>query len=125
MPLDQSAKLREEFGDLVPPVLYHGTGCRNCQGTGFRGRQGIFEVMAVTDDVRALILRRAPSHEIRNVAVKQGLKSLRDDGWRIVADGRTTIEEVIRNTKDEEAAAIAYSGASAKASATASAAEVG
>jgi len=122
MPADQVRKLREEFGNLVPPMLYHGTGCRNCQGTGFRGRQGIFEVMAVTDEVRSLILRRAPSHEIRNVAVKQGMQSLREDGWRIVAEGRTTIEEVIRNTKDEEVAAIAYTKA---APTNASPAEVG
>ena len=78
--------------------------------------------MAVTDEVRALVLRRAPSHEIRNVAVKQGMKSLREDGWRIVTEGRTTIEEVIRNTKDEEAAAIAYT--KAMPSAAAAAAEV-
>ena len=102
-------KLRDEFGDLVPPALYHGTGCRHCQGTGYRGRQGIFEVMAVTDEVRALILQRAPSHTIRAAAVRGGMKSLREDGWRIVADGRTTIEEVIRNTKDEEAVAGALS----------------
>jgi type II secretory ATPase GspE/PulE/Tfp pilus assembly ATPase PilB-like protein len=70
-------------------------------------------VMAVTDEVRSLILRRAPSHELRNVAVAQGMKSLREDGWRIVADGRTTIEEVIANTKDEESAAIAMTAASA------------
>ena len=62
--------------------------------------------MPSCDEVRSLILRRAPSHEIRNVAVKQGMRSLREDGWRIVSEGRTTIEEVIRNTKDEEAAAI-------------------
>jgi general secretion pathway protein E/type IV pilus assembly protein PilB len=108
MPADQVRKLRDEFGELVPPVLYHGTGCRNCQGTGFRGRQGIFEVMAVTDEVRAMILRHAAAHEIRAISVKQGMKSLREDGWRIITEGRTTIEEVIRNTKDEEAAASAY-----------------
>jgi general secretion pathway protein E/type IV pilus assembly protein PilB len=93
--------LRAEFGDLVPPTLYKGTGCRNCQGTGYRGRQGIFEMLAVTDEVRALVLERAPAHEIRKVAVKDGMKSLREDGWRIVKEGRTTVEEVMRNTKDE------------------------
>jgi general secretion pathway protein E len=98
-------RLRDEFGDLVPPVLYHGTGCRHCQGTGFRGRQGIFEVMKVTDDIRSLVLRRSPSHEIRAAAVHHGMRSLREDGWRIVAEGRTTIEEVMWNTKDEEAGA--------------------
>src|SRR5688500_1831750 len=100
-PEDEVRKLREEFGGLVPPVLYHGSGCRHCQGTGYRGRQGIFEMMAVTDEVRALVLDRAPAHEIRKVAVKDGMKSLREDGWRIVREGRTTVEEVMRNTKDE------------------------
>src|SRR5688572_8250110 len=101
VPDKDSTLLRAEFGDLVPPVLYKGTGCRNCQGTGYRGRQGIFEMMAVTDEVRALVLDRAPAHEIRKVAVKDGMKSLREDGWRIVREGRTTVEEVMRNTKDE------------------------
>jgi general secretion pathway protein E/type IV pilus assembly protein PilB len=100
---DETEKMRDQFGDLVPPVLFKGAGCRNCQGTGFRGRQGIFEMMAVTDDVRSMILRRAPSHDIRKAAVKQGMRSLREDGWRIVGEGRTTIDEVMRNTKDEEA----------------------
>jgi hypothetical protein len=59
----------------------------------------------VTDEVRALILRRAPSHDIRAAAVKQGMRSLREDGWRIVREGRTTVDEVIWNTKDEESAA--------------------
>ncbi|MFI5381800.1 MAG: GspE/PulE family protein [Tepidisphaerales bacterium] len=103
MPDQEVAKLRRQFGDLVPPVLYHGAGCRRCQGTGYRGRQGIFEMMAITDDVRVLILERAPAHELRKVATRQGMRSLREDGWRIVRDGRTTIDEVMRNTKDEEA----------------------
>jgi general secretion pathway protein E/type IV pilus assembly protein PilB len=111
-PAEEVARLRREFGALVPPVLYHGTGCRHCQGTGYRGRQGIFEVMKVTDDVRTLILNRAPSHTIRAAAVKQGMRSLREDGWRIVRDGRTTIEEVMWNTKDEEAGAAAYATSS-------------
>ena len=95
--------LREEYGELLPPVLYRGAGCRNCTGTGFRGRQGIFETMVVSDEVRSLILHRAPSHDLRKIAVTQGMRSLREDGWRIVREGRTTVEEVMRNTKDEEA----------------------
>jgi type II secretion system protein E len=93
--------LRSEFGALVPAKLYRGTGCRNCQNTGYRGRTGIFELMLCNDEVRSLILERAPSHEIRKVAIKDGMKNLREDGWRLVAEGRTTIEEVFRNTKDE------------------------
>ena len=46
--------------------------------------------------------RRAPAYEIRTVAVRQGMKSLYEDGWRIIGEGRTTIEEVLRNTKDEQ-----------------------
>ncbi|HYO09336.1 MAG TPA: GspE/PulE family protein [Tepidisphaeraceae bacterium] len=118
VPRDDWQKARDEFGDLVPPVLYRGAGCRNCQGTGYRGRQGIFEVLAVTDEVRGLVLHSAPSHEIRKVAVKQGMKSLREDGWRIVADGRTTIEEVMWNTKDEEAGARAFTAAAEERGAT-------
>jgi general secretion pathway protein E len=102
LPRDETDRLRQTFGDLVPDVLYHGAGCRACQGTGYRGRQGVFEMMAVTDDARALILSRSPSHELRKVATRQGMRSLRDDGWRLIRDGVTTADEVIRNTKDEE-----------------------
>jgi hypothetical protein len=50
-----------------------------------------------------MILERAPAHHLRQVAVKQGMRSLREDGWRIIREGRTTVDEVMRNTKDEEA----------------------
>ncbi len=114
LPASELEIARAEFGPLVPEKLYRGAGCRNCQNTGYRGRQGIFEVMAVSDEIRALILNRAPSHEIRKVAVRQGMRSLREDGWRIVGEGRTTIDEVIANTKDEEAVAAGFnSGAAA------------
>ncbi|MCC6239301.1 MAG: type II/IV secretion system protein [Phycisphaerales bacterium] len=99
----EADKLRATFGELVPEHLYEGAGCRACQNTGFYGRQGVFEMMEVTDEIRALILAGAPSHELRKVASRQGMRSLRDDGWRIVREGRTTVDEVIRNTKDEQA----------------------
>jgi general secretion pathway protein E/type IV pilus assembly protein PilB len=110
LPRDQAEKFREQFGDRVPDVLHHGTGCRACNGSGFKGRQGVFEMMAITDEIRTLILKRAPSHELRHVATRQGMQSLRDDGWRIVREGRTTIDEVMQNTKDEETA-IRFGGA--------------
>jgi len=111
LPQGEVEKAREEFRNLVPQRLYRGAGCRHCQGTGYRGRQGIFEVLVVSDEIRSLILHRAPSHEIRKVAVRQGMKSLREDGWRIVGEGRTTIDEVMSNTKDEDAAAAGYTDA--------------
>jgi general secretion pathway protein E/type IV pilus assembly protein PilB len=102
MPESEVRPLRKEFGDLVPKVLYQGTGCRNCQGTGYRGRQGVFEIMGISDEIRTLILHRAPAHELRKVAVTQGMRSLRDDGWRLIREGKTTVHEVMQNTKDEE-----------------------
>ena len=95
--------LRAEFGDGVPHRLYHGAGCRNCQGTGYRGRTCIMELMPVTEGVRALILRRASGGEIRRQTGREGMRTLRDDGWRHVIEGMTTVDEVLRVTKDERA----------------------
>jgi len=102
MAKEETEKLRAEFGAEVPPVIYKGRGCRNCQGSGYRGRQGVFEMMPVTDEIRALILTRSSSREIRKVAIAQGMNSLREDGWRLIREGKTTPEEVLRLTKDEE-----------------------
>ncbi|MCE5280120.1 MAG: GspE/PulE family protein [Planctomycetaceae bacterium] len=93
--------LREAFGDDKAGVLYHGAGCRHCRGTGYRGRTGIFELMPVTECIRSMILDRASASDIRKEAAKQGMRSLRHDGWRLVRSGRTTPEEVLRATKDE------------------------
>jgi type II secretion system protein E len=103
-PQAETAKLREQYGDEVPPVTYRGRGCRNCMGSGYRGRQGVFEMMPITDEVRSLIQEHASSRDIRKVAIKQGMSSLREDGWRLIREGRSTPEEVLRMTKDEELA---------------------
>ena len=103
-PPEEIEKLRPEFGDEVPEALFRGRGCRNCQGTGYRGRQGVFELMPITDEIRALILERSSSRVIRKLAISQGLKSLREDGWRLIGEGKTTVEEVLRLTKDETTA---------------------
>jgi len=103
-PQAETAQLREQYGKEVPPVTYRGRGCRNCMGSGYRGRQGVFEMMPITDEVRALIQEHASSRDIRKIAIKQGMSSLREDGWRLIREGRTTPEEVLRMTKDEELA---------------------
>ena len=102
MPKDEIKKLQNEFGAEVPDLIMKGNGCRNCQGSGYRGRQGVFEMMPVTDEIRALILEHASSRIIRKVALQQGMNSLRGDGWRLIGEGKTTPEEVLRLTKDEE-----------------------
>jgi type II secretion system protein E len=101
MPAQEAQRLRDRYGDVLPEVLYKGTGCRNCQNSGYRGRTGIFELMVVNDEIRTLILNRQPSTYLRKVAVKDGMQSLRTDGWRLVREGRTTPEEVVSATKDE------------------------
>ena len=100
-PAEDVRKFQDLYGDVIPDVLYHGTGCRSCTNTGFKGRQGVFEMMSITDELRTLIMAHAPSHELRKVAAQQGMRSLRDDAWRLLGEGRTTVEEVLSNTKDE------------------------
>jgi general secretion pathway protein E/type IV pilus assembly protein PilB len=93
--------LAERFGEILPPRLYKGQGCRQCQGTGYLGRVGIFEIMIVTDAIRSLILKNASARDLRKVAAQQGMLSLREDGLRHLSEGRTTVQEVLRVTTDE------------------------
>jgi len=89
----------------LPETLYKGRGCRRCQNTGYRGRIGIFEMMVVTDEIRSLIIRNASPRDLRQTSARQGMTSLRDDGFRHLFEGRTSAEEVFRVTKDETFAA--------------------
>jgi general secretion pathway protein E len=81
--------------------LFRGRGCDDCRGTGYRGRTGIYELFAITEDVRSLIIRRASSREIRRLAIETGMVTLRQDGWARAVDGVTTIEEVLRVTQED------------------------
>jgi type IV pilus assembly protein PilB len=81
-----------------PPMLYRAAGCPACSGTGYRGRVGLHEVMAVTDELESLIVTQASGALLRETALAQGMTSLRDDGWAKVLEGLTTIEEVLRVT---------------------------
>ncbi len=79
--------------------LLRGAGCRKCRGTGYFGRTGMFELMTVTEAVQKKIAQRSATDDIEKVAVKEGLRTLREDGWLNVRRGVTTIEEVLRTTK--------------------------
>ncbi len=81
--------------------FYEGRGCDACRHTGYRGRTGIFEYIAIDDDFRELINRRASTDQIRAVAVKKGSSTLRGDGWQKVRQGMTTVSEIIRVTMAE------------------------
>lgn len=77
-------------------ALRRGSGCAACTGTGYRGRTGIYELLPVSDAVRELVLARSGAVRVRELAVAEGMKPLRVDGWRQVAAGITTPEEVAR-----------------------------
>jgi general secretion pathway protein E/type IV pilus assembly protein PilB len=79
--------------------LWRGRGCRKCRDTGFRGRTGLFELLVLDDDLREKIMARAPTGQVIHVAVRNGLRVLREDGWMKVRAGITTPQEVMRSTK--------------------------
>jgi general secretion pathway protein E len=81
--------------------LFHGKGCDECRGTGYRGRTGIYELLRVTESIRSLIVRKAPAAEIRREAVAHGMVTLREDGWARARAGLTTVAEILRVTEDE------------------------
>jgi general secretion pathway protein E/type IV pilus assembly protein PilB len=90
----------EEFAE-AGGKLYHPGGCRNCRELGFAGRQGIFELCVTTDSVRQLAHDRASSWDIRQAALKDGMRTLRQDAWQKVLAGTTTVDEVLRVTKGD------------------------
>ena len=77
-------------------------GCDACRGTGYRGRTGVYELMTIDDPVRRLIMDRANASMLRSAAVQRGMRSLLQDGARKVLEGRTTAEEILRVTQDND-----------------------
>ncbi|NLG01343.1 MAG: type II/IV secretion system protein, partial [Lentisphaerae bacterium] len=75
-------------------------GCEVCTKTGYRGRGGLFELLVVTEDIESTIIARKSSTEIREIALKHGMKTLREDGWTKAFKGMTSVEEVMRVTED-------------------------
>ena len=82
--------------DVDDVVFYRGRGCEQCKHTGYRGRNGIFEFMLMTEEIQDLIVKRAPLSEVRNAALANGMKTLKQDGFQKVLEGMTTVEEVMR-----------------------------
>jgi type IV pilus assembly protein PilB len=82
--------------DLPVPTLHQPTGCQVCSNTGYRGRIAIHEIMAVSEEIERLAVRRASSAEIKKVAMAEGMLTLRQDGWAKAQMGLTSIEEILR-----------------------------
>ncbi len=97
-PADLLAQLgiaREHVGDRQ---FFYGKGCPACSQSGYKGRLGIYEWLRMSEAVRDLVTQRAPTLAIRQKAIEQGMRTLRDDGLRAIFDGHTSIEEVIKYT---------------------------
>jgi len=88
-------------GYTIPPgvTVYKGTGCEHCHHQGYKGREGIFELLVINDAVRDLILTRPSANQIQQIA---NITTLREYGWKKVLDGTTTVEEVVRVSQEDE-----------------------
>ena len=89
--------------DVKGKQFFYGKGCEYCNGTGYRGRLGIYEIMVLDDPMRELIMKNASTQLLRQEAKKKGMRPLRQSGLLAIFDGTTTIEEVVKETITEEA----------------------
>ena len=97
----RTAALRERVDALHGATIFRSVGCKSCRMTGYTGRRAIFELMTMSAPIRTILLRGGSSVEIKDAAKREGMKTLIEDGWRIVRDGETTAAEVLRVSKDE------------------------
>jgi len=97
-----AAALKAQLGFPASTVFYRSIGCRECRNTGFFGRRAIFEWMDSDNEIRQLVLRNRSSDEIRDAARRAGMRTLAEDGWRLVRLGITTVEEVLSVTTAKE-----------------------
>ncbi len=99
---------RDYLAEIGVPVkelgtrFQRGAGCDQCRQTGYQGRAAIYEICVITEPLRKLIMRRRDGSELKQCAIAEGMETLRHDGWRRVAQGKTTIEEVVRVTQTDE-----------------------
>ncbi len=82
-------------------VFYEGSGCANCTGTGFRGRVALYEVLVMTDTLRDAVISGAPTNRVKQIAISQGMQTLRMAGRNKIIEGRTTIGEVLSATVED------------------------
>ncbi len=104
-PIAPEAAVLKEIGFPVSATgatIFAPGKCEACRMTGMSGRCGIFEVMPISEAIRSMVTSRSPSSDIKRRAVADGMRTLRDDGWEKVADGVTTIDEILRATEEQE-----------------------
>jgi general secretion pathway protein E/type IV pilus assembly protein PilB len=98
---DKAATLKETFNIPAGVPIFQPVGCGECRNTGFHGRHAVFEMMSLNQKVRQHILQNCSSGELKELAIKDGMTTLSEDGWRLVREGITTPDEVLRVTKSE------------------------
>jgi len=95
-PVPVSQSVKHLFGDNPPKTIFQGAGCTECQGIGYLGRVGVFEVLTMNAELRRLINARATEEEILTAARASGLSILREEALALVRNGTTTLEEIAR-----------------------------
>ena len=96
-----TAVFKAQAGIASEVKVYRAVGCEDCRNTGYHGRHAIFEWMDLDNEIRQMVLKNCSSGQMREVAVRRGMHSLSDDGWRLIGMGISTPEEVMRVTKDQ------------------------
>jgi len=103
-PIQPDPSILKDFGIKEMPkdaTFYDSIGCEPCHFTGFQGRSAIYEILVISEKIRAKVVQRVPASEIKLLAVKEGMITLRMDGWEKIKKGTTTIGEVLRVTQEE------------------------
>jgi type IV pilus assembly protein PilB len=95
-PTDAVKRLGIKLDGDSPITFYRGKGCDHCKGTGYKGRIGIYELMAISDRIRDLILARSSSYAVREAAIAEGMKTLKEDAMEKILLGTTSLEESLR-----------------------------
>jgi len=93
-------KMGFPVGDNKSYDLYQGKGCRYCRGTGYFGRIGVFEIFPMSEILKQKVSEKASTDELRQIAIREGMATLREDAWRKVRSGLTTVAEAVRVTRD-------------------------
>ena len=99
---ERTRGLRERVAALEGATIYGATGCKACRMTGYTGRQALFELMAMSASIRTVLLRGGSSVDVKEAARKEGMRTLVEDGWRLVRNGITTASEVLRVSKEDD-----------------------
>jgi type II secretory ATPase GspE/PulE/Tfp pilus assembly ATPase PilB-like protein len=97
-------EILKEFGidkNVYDAEIYKGRGCESCKFTGYKGRTAIYEFLVMDNEIREMVLRRLSPSQIKDKALDLGMRSLRMDGWAKIEKGITTIDEVVRVTKED------------------------